>query len=388
VSRTLGWVLLALVALGGSVFWYVTRETPVAVTLATVDRGRVEATVANTRAGTVEACQRAQLAPALGGQIARLPVREGERVKAGDVLLELWNDDLAAERLLAERETASARARVDEACSMADVASGDANRLLRLRRQGVASVEATERAVGESIAHRAACEAARVAVGVAEARVDVTSATLERSRLRAPFDGVVAEINGEVGEFVTPSPVGIPMPPTVDLIDTSCLYVKAPIDEVDAAGVAPHMAARITLDAFPGRTFAGRVRRIAPYVLDLEKQARTVEIEAVFSDPAEMAELLPGYSADVEIVLSARDDVLRVPTEAVLDGRRVLVYGERNGRLESHTIVPGLDNWQFTEVREGVEQGARVVTSVGRAGVVAGARAEPEPAGAAGEPTR
>ena len=135
---------------------------------------------------------------------------------------------------------------------------------------------------------------------MAEARVDVTKAHLERTQLYAPFAGVIAEINGELGEFVTPSPVGIPTPPTVDLIDASCLYISAPIDEVDAPRVRAGLPARISLDAFPDRVFPGHVRRVAPYVLDQEKQARTVEIEAEFDDP-EKAGLLAGYSADVEV---------------------------------------------------------------------------------------
>jgi HlyD family secretion protein len=242
----------------------------------------------------------------------------------------------------------------------------------------VASVEATEKGVGEATARRAACEAARTAARVAEARVDVARAALERTRLRAPFAGIVAEINGEVGEFVTPSPVGIAIPPAVDVIDNSCIYVKAPIDEVDAAGVRPGQEARITLDAYPGKSFPARVRRVAPYVLDREKQARTVDVEVEFLDPAITRELLIGYSADAEIVLSRRDAVLRVPTEAVLEGKRVLFYDEDDGRLAGRTFEPGIANWQYTEVRDGLAEGDRVVVSVGRERVTDGALAKPE----------
>ena len=108
-------------------------------------------------------------------------------------------------------------------------------------------------------------------VGVSEAQRDIATARLERTLLRAPFDGVIAEINGELGEFVTPSPVGVPTPPTVDLIDSTCLYISAPIDEVDAPAVKTGQQALISMDAFPGRRFPGFVRRVAPYVLDVEK---------------------------------------------------------------------------------------------------------------------
>ena len=82
--------VVVLIALAAA--WWFTRPKPVAVALVTVERGAVIATVANTRAGTVDACHRARLSPALGGQIARLPVKKGERVAADALLLELWND--------------------------------------------------------------------------------------------------------------------------------------------------------------------------------------------------------------------------------------------------------------------------------------------------------
>jgi HlyD family secretion protein len=376
MSSSRRWILLGvLLVVAALVSWWWLDEDPVEVTVATVERGRIERTVANTRAGTVEACQRAKIAPATGGQIERLDVREGDRVEAGQLLLALWNDDLAAQLTLSEREHGSARARAAEACVLADVAEREANRLLRLRKQGVVSEENTDRSVGEAAARRAACDAAQAGIGTSQARIDVARAALDRTILRAPFAGIVAEVNGEVGEFVTPSPVGIPTPPTVDLIETGCVYVSAPIDEVDAAGVRVGLPARITLDAYPGRTFAGRVRRIAPYVLDVEKQARTVDVEVVFTDPADTETLLIGYSADIEVVLDTRDDGLRVPTEALLDGKRVLVLDPDDDVLVERDVATGIANWQFTEVTRGVDAGERVVLSVAREGVRAGASA-------------
>jgi HlyD family secretion protein len=91
-----------------------------------------------------------------------------------------------------------------------------------------------------------------------------------------------------------------------------------------------------------------------------------------------------GYSADIEVVIAARDNVLRVPTTAIQPGGRVLVLaGEA---LEERTVDTGLSNWEFTEVRSGLQRGERVVTSLERPGVRAGARAREESkAGAAGK---
>ena len=191
----------------------------------------------------------------------------------------------------------------------------------------------------------------------------------------APFDGIIGAINGELYEFVTPSPLGVPTPPVVDIIGVNCFYVTAPIDEVDVAGIQLNMPVRITLDAFARRQFTGHVRRIADYVLDVEKQARTVDVEAAFDSPEDFKVLLAGYSADIEIVLESRPNVIRVPTEAVIDGRRVYVFSESSGRIQLRTIKPGLSNWDHTEVLEGVTPGELVVLNADQAGLHDGAAA-------------
>ena len=164
----------------------------------------------------------------------------------------------------------------------------------------------------------------------------------------------------------------------VDLIDNNCLYISAPIDEVDAPAVQLGLPVRITLDAFPGKPFEGKVRRIAPYVLELEKQARTVDVEAEFTHAEDYKKLLAGYSADLEIILDTRDNVLRIPTESLLEGKRVLVYSAADQHLHSRTIEVGLSNWKLTQVLSGLEEGEQVVTSIDREGVKDGALAKLE----------
>jgi HlyD family secretion protein len=202
--------------------------------------------------------------------------------------------------------------------------------------------------------------------------VQLARANLTRTVLRAPFDGVVARLNGELGEFTMPSPPGIPTPPVIDLIDDRCLYVTAPIDEVDVAQVRVGQPAAISVEALPGKRFPGRVRRVAPYVVDVEKQARTVDVEVELANPADASVLLVGYSADVEIILDAREDVLRVPTQALREGNRVLLLNAA-GTLEERKLDVGIANWAYTEVRSGLQAGERVALSVERQGVVAGA---------------
>jgi len=369
--RTIGILAGLAVVAGGAALW-LGRPDPITVEVVEAGRGNVAETVTNTRAGTVKACQRAKLAPPAGGQIARLPVKKGDRVEAGQVLLELWNDDVRAQLAVTERDAAAARAKREEACVAARVARRESDRLAQLVVRKLVSAEVADRADGEAAAREAACRAAVELVRVSESRIDAARATLERTLLRAPFAGTVAEINGEIGEFVTPSPVGIPTPPAVDVVDTSCIYITAPIDEVDAPRVREGMPARVTLDAFRERSFKAHVRRVAPYVLDTEKQARTVEVEAELDEIGD-ALLLPGYSADVEVILAERSDVLRIPTRALVEGKRVYVL--EDGVLHLSDVTPGLGNWEFTEITAGIEPGAQVVVSIDREGLADGAPA-------------
>ena len=219
-------------------------------------------------------------------------------------------------------------------------------------------------AVSKALSMRAKCDASRASVQMSLAHVSLARANLSRSRLIAPFSGIIAKIEGELNEYVTPSPVGVQTPPVVDLIENSCFYITAPIDEVDAAAVRIDMVARVTLDAFRGREFAGKVRRIAPYVLDLAKQARTIDIEVDFVDRSDFIYLLAGYSADVEIILDVRTDTLKVPSEAVMDGNAVYVFSDQDRTISKRTFTPGLSNWAFTEVVSGLDEGIQVVVNV------------------------
>jgi HlyD family secretion protein len=377
MKRKHGWWigLVLLLAVAGVLIWHFTRSAPIEVVVKRVGKGTVERTVANTRAGTVEPTRRAKLSLSVGGQIAKLPVQEGDVVKAGQLLVELWNEDLRAQVELAQHEADAAKAHAEAECLNADVAEREARRLVRLRETGATSEERTDRAVTEAKALRASCHAARANTLRSKSQLDVAKATLARTQLIAPFDGVIAEINGELNEYLTPSPPGIATPPAVDLIDHSSFYVTAPIDEVDASQIAPGMPARISLDAFGDRRFDGKVRRIAPYVLDREKQARTVDVEVDFTEPGNTEQLLAGYSADVEIILDAHHDTLRIPSEAVLEGKRVFVYLPGKKIIEERIFEKGISNWNFTEVSSGLKPDEFVVINADRAGVKDGARA-------------
>ncbi|MDH4584036.1 efflux RND transporter periplasmic adaptor subunit [Pseudomonas sp. BN415] len=356
-------------------FW--ARPDPVPVQLVEVAKGEVETLVANTRAGTVKACRRAHLSFKTGGQVSELLIHAGQRVQAGDVLMRLRQDDLLARVEEARARLDAQRNLREQSCRQASQDQRDQQRLERLAERNLASQDLLDQSTTRARLSQLLCSGGEAKIREAVASLDLQLAQLDQATLRAPFAGIVAEINGELGEVVTPSPPGIPTPPAVDLIDDQCLFVEAPIDEVDAAMVRPGMPVRITLDAFRGRSFEGRVSRIAPFVRELEKQARTVDVEVKFERVPPDLLLLSGYSADVEILLAQREQTLRVPTESLLEGGKVLRYDPSNGHLREQRVEIGLANWRWSEVKDGLDAGDRILPSLQHDGLADGSVVSP-----------
>lgn len=355
------------------------RADPVSVRVVAIDRGDVESTVTNSRAGTIGVRRRAKLSPQLGGRVAELPYREGQTVKQGDLLLRLEGSVESAQVLLALRQVESAAARQAEICLASRRAEQELVRNRGLAERNIISEDQLEKYVSQRDLALLACDSAKAMVLEAEAAHALALARLHQNELRAPFDGILAELDVEVGEYVTPSPPGVSLPTLIDLIDQRSAYISAPMDEVDSALIALDMVVRVTIDPFPGKEFKGRVVRIAPYVLDLEKQNRTIEIEVELEDQEFSSRLLPGTSADVEVILKVAEDVLRVPTSALLEGGRVLLFEE--GELVERKVQVGVRNWNWCQVIEGLQVGELVVTSLSNEAVQAGAYAvlEKEP---------
>jgi HlyD family secretion protein len=365
-------VVLGIVLAGFALRATVFAPEPLEVRVREAARGRVEETVTNSRAGTVKARHRAQLSPEVGGRVLEIPYREGERVAAGDVVLRLDPGIQQAQIALQRRELQAAEAQRRQACVAAERARREAGRLRQLAAEGIVSADLLDQAQTSAEAAEAACRAAQAGVEQARAAVGLGERQAAQTVLRAPFSGVVADVAVEVGEWTTPSPPALPVPPVLDIIDPESLYVSAPMDEVDSARIQPGQPARVTIDSYPGRQFQGRVLRVAPFVLDREEQNRTVEIEVGIDDLPPDVRLLPGTSADVEVILLVRDDVLRIPTPALIEGNKALVA--EDGVLAERQLRIGVRNWDWTEVVHGLSSGDQVVVSLDRPEVKVGAR--------------
>jgi len=369
-ERLRKWRFRALVVIGiiAAVFLLdatVLAPEPIPVKTTVVSRGIIDSTVTNSKAGTIRARQRAHLSAEIGGRVVEVTHREGGVVAQGELLLLLNDSTLRAQENQALEAIRASDAHYQEMCITRDKARREYNRKRKLAAQNIVSEDLLDQLLHVYQAAKAGCDAADAERQKVRASRAGAAANLDKVSIYAPFAGVIAEVNVEVGEWVTPSPEGI-----IDLINQESLYVSAPMDEIDSGRIELGLPVRVTVDSKPDETFLGKVTRIAPYVLDIEAQNRTVEIEVELDDLEISSSLLPGTSADVEVILQTLEDAPRIPTTALFQNNRVLVV--EDDVLVEREIETGLRNWDYVEVQSGLEEGEVVVTSLDRAEVEAG----------------
>ncbi|HET6373064.1 MAG TPA: efflux RND transporter periplasmic adaptor subunit, partial [Candidatus Polarisedimenticolia bacterium] len=370
-----------------------------------VKRGPIVSSATATATGTVESERDVRVMALVPGLISEILTDEGRQVRKGDLLARLDDQEALASHRLAlanlesarsglERAEVSLRVRTDTAGTDLDraqavlsKAKSDHARARELHQAGVISSQSVEAAETEErlavasfeaarsrIADRdiAAKEvaAARSAVAQMEAAARVAQVILDRTRIIAPFDGVISS------RFVQPGQTISPATPLFSIVDRTDIHVRATFDEVDLGRIQLGQVARLSLDSFPGRHFEGLVDEISPTVSTTRQETRTVGVKIRFT--GQIDGVRPGMSADPEIIVGTRDDALYLPTDVILEDhpgetkRRVFVLDDRTIRLR--TIETGLTNWDFTEVLSGVSEGDRVVSDLDEAGLADGTK--------------
>lgn len=376
MRRRARWWLIAggLLVLGFVLRATACRPRPLEVEVATVRRGLVEDAVTNSQAGTVKARLRARVGAERAGRVAAIPHREGSRARRGETLLSLDPSTADTQLEVARRDLEAASAAAEVARAAATLARQQHERTASLFKSGL--VSQGEMDLSRSRLESAEAELLGAQAGDQRARTAVRLAQDELAHLRvlAPFDGIVSQRLVEVGEPVVPGQ------PVLEIVSLDRLFVSAPLDEIDIGRVRERLPARVTLDPYRGRVWQGVVTRVSPVVNDVREQNRTLEVEVEMMPDASAPLPKPGTSADVEIVLDQRENVLRVPTNAIIEGRSVLVI--EAGKAVSRPVKTGLKNWDWTEITGGLSEGDVVVTSLEKQGVKAGARVAARPPGA------
>jgi HlyD family secretion protein len=372
----LGLAALVVVALP---LWSRSRSA-IPVKVVPVRTGRVASTITSTTSGSVEPRLRATVNAELSARVTREHVREGDRVKKGAVVISLDPEEPREELAAAMASLEAARARL----AQAEVKLEDANRELRR----------TEALYAQKVLSRQTLDAAEIQAkvagrGVEEARASQAqlgrTASLARIRfrkteVRAPFDGVITRILIDEGDSVT---VGTPL---FEISDDSSTHVEAPIDEIDAAKVRVGQEARLIPDAYPDQTFYGRIIEVAPVVSTGLETNRTVTVKVGIDpddgrDLEESGKFKIGMSVDVEVILAQETDALYVPTFAVIErGGRSLVLVAEGSDARERAIEKGLSNWETTQVKSGISEGERVITTLNDKKLRDGARIQVETA--------
>jgi HlyD family secretion protein len=263
---------------------------------AEVDRGSIVRVVSAT--GTLQPLVSANVGSTVSGPVREVLVDFNSQVREGQVLARLDPTPF-------QQRIVQAQAQLAQAQAQAAVANSDYQRYVVLQQRGFASEQLMAQ-------QRAARDTARAAVAQAAAQVAAARTDLDRSVIRSPIDGVVVDRQVNVGQSVAASLQA----PTLFIIaqDLSRLQANITVDEADIGEVREGMNVRFTVDAFPNREFEGRVSQVRQQgVAESGVVSYTVVVEA--ENPGR--QLLPGMTANAEIVLEERENVLRVANNAL-----------------------------------------------------------------------
>ncbi len=345
------------------------RKKPLAVEAAAVERGMVRDEISSSAAGEVMAERKATVRAELSGRVLAVRHRRGERVKRGEVVVALDAADLEARSKQAQATLAAQRAQLAQAEAHAEAALRTAERERRLAEHGAETAKVAEDASAQARESAAAVEVARGQLGQSEAALQVAQVARSHAELTAAFDGLLADVFVDPGDEVQ---IGANV---FELVDDARLHVEATIDEADIGRVKVGQPATLRLDALPDHPIAGVVSKLDPTVRKDEKGARTLRIEVEVADLARavVAGVRPGMSANVDVRVAEKQDVLSLPTNVIIGrGTKRSVYLIDQGVARERSIQIGMSSWERTEVASGLAAGDRVVANLNAKGLADG----------------
>jgi RND family efflux transporter MFP subunit len=383
------WLLLAAIAAAGLVAFPRVRATLAERRAPEVDVARVQRAAEVTAGGAdalpvlvatgyVVARRTSDVGVKVGGRLETMEVEEGSAVRRGEVIARIEHADLDAQLAAARAEVAQAETALAEAEATRDEDQRDLERQRALAADGITTDAALTAAQAAAQVSAARVKAADAAIATARAQVAVVQEALENTNVRAPFDGVVVRKRAEVGETVSPFGVagqaareGGAIATIADLTE---LEVQAEVGEANVAKLASGLPAIVTLQAYQGETFQGRVRQIFP-AADRAKAIVEVRVSILDAD----ARVKPDMTASVTFLepraRPAPDGAPGADQAAAsivaLAPRRAIVErgGERgawvvvDGRVEWRPVRVGPERLDQIEVREGLAPGEAVVLS-------------------------
>jgi HlyD family secretion protein len=338
--------LIALVVAGGGAVAYFARQRDEGVRVAaeTVQRRDLEAIV--SASGKIDPKKTVNISAQSMGRVTALAVREGDRVKAGQFLLQI--DPVNAESAVRRDEASVGAARTGLEQSRVQVQSGQANLELaqqNLKRQqdlwasGLTTREALERAEAEVDVRESELRAREQEVRTREEQLRQQQAglvssrhSLAQARFDAPFDGIVTRRNVEVGENVLVGTMNNAGTVLLTIADMSVIEAEVEVDETDIPLVQLGQVAKVTIDAIVDREFKGRVTEIGNSPIQTTGaqtggQRTATNFKVVVTLDEQIPDVRPGFTCTAEITTATRQQAVAVPIQALTV--RELTYDEK-----------------------------------------------------------
>ncbi len=350
-------IKLALFATVVVVIWTWWPKKILTVRCVPVLKGTVESVVQSIQGGEVKSNRRAVLRPTTTGKVMNITVVRGQRVKKGQLLLQLDSASINARIKLARANLQAGMIAYRTSKLRMKTAETSFERNSKLAAKGVLAPGTLERFQAEFDLAKEAVAASEANLAQLKASLELTQTAYDDTKITAPFDGLVVDVTVEVGEMVSPASA------VAEIVDDSTITIVAAVDEADVGRLKVGMETRVETDAYPNVPFHGKLTYISPVVAKDLRQNRSLNVEVSLMDGSDKFKV--GMSADIEVVVARRQDVLWVPTSAVLRrGEKKQVYVLSGATARLRTIKCGLTNWERTEVMEGLHQGELVVITL------------------------
>ena len=338
----------------------------VPVEIATISQVYPSQTLSQLNAsGYVVAQRKAAVASKVTGRLVSLMVEEGSRVKEGQVIARLENEDAIAAREQAEANLKVTRANLEGARAELEEASLTFNRDKQLIAKGVISRAQYDTSEARYLRTQASVTAAEAAVNASSAALRATNVALGYTLIRAPFDAVVLTKNADIGDIVTPlGAAANAKAAVVTIADMRSLQVEADVSETNLALVKVNQPCEIQLDALPDSRFRGEVHAIVP-TADRAKATIMVKIRFIHKDPR----VLPEMRAKVSFLSRALKQEEEKPRTAVLksavinhDGKKTLFLIEGDRVVET-SITLGEPFGEMVEILDGAKAGDKIAAN-------------------------
>lgn len=268
--------------------------------------------------GTIEPKTKVEVSSQVSARIIGLPFREGQVVKEGDVVVRLDARDLAALLDSAKAQLKSEEARLEGARAALANASVEYNRRKELFATKDIPKTELDNAEAEYLRNDSNFKAQQFAIEIARANIQRAEKDLDNTVIKAPFDGIITRLDAEVGETVVVGTLNNPGSVILEIADLGLMLLKARVDEANVAPVREGQKAQVYVNAFQDETFVGTIDHVGLKMKTDRDGTSYFEADILLELPNGVL-LRDGMTANAEVQVETFRDVLKVPSQAVVD---------------------------------------------------------------------